>query len=459
VFAGNFYTQLGDVGSDAGNSPVQFQVNGAQLLMSSAGYLWVWNSVTLSQAFYNNGTGMVNTSGTAVTLSTGSPFDASQVGSYIRIAGVSYLISAFVDAAHITLSTSAGTQAGATFYVLTGGSLPIYVQAAQSAFLDSYFVALPPNSKTFNISALQDGTNWNPLDFGRKSAFPDNIAAILADHEELWLFGSETTEIWRDTGNANFPFQRDPGAFIHQGIRAPFTAVNLANGVAWIGGDVRGAPIAWRAEGYIPQRVSTHAIEAAWSEYSTITDAVAFVYVQDGHQFWVIHFPAANATWVYDATSATWHERGWWNGTTMDRARYSTHGYVFSEHMVGDWSNGNLYKLSPDIYTDAGTAIHRVRTAPHLSQEELWTFYSRFRLAMMSGPNPTLAWSDDLGQTYNTPRAGSARRISSTSDGGTQVSEWRRLGRARDRVFSVTITDAVQVALTSAYIDLTGGNG
>jgi hypothetical protein len=123
---------------------------------------------------------------------------------------------------------------------------------------------------------------------------------------------------------------------------------------------------------------------------------------------------------------------------------------------VGDWQNGKLYSLDPTVYTDAGTAIHRMRTAPHISDEEKWSFYSRFRLANRGGGAPTLAWSDDLGATFNTARAASSRRISS---GSTQLSEWRRLGRARDRVFRVEFSDAAQCVITGAYIDMSTGDG
>jgi hypothetical protein len=84
----------------------------------------------------------------------------------------------------------------------------------------------------------------------------------------------------------------------------------MGNGVAWIGGDARGNPMAYYCEGYIPGRISTHAIEEQWGGYSTITDAVAYVESRDGHLFWVIHFPTGNATWVYDLVEKSWHERG-----------------------------------------------------------------------------------------------------------------------------------------------------
>jgi hypothetical protein len=513
------YTLIGDVGTDAANTPVSFQVNGAQLLISSAGKVWCYDATGLSQVYYNDGYGTVTTSGTAVTWVSGSPFDSSQVGGGISINGTVYLIAGFTDATHITLASSAGTQTNVKFFVVAGASTvttssslgstvvvwqsgdqfsgvtagqqvvlngAIYtvssvqnsrqftlssspgvlfsaslsfaspVLGGMTAFLDSYFIALPPDSGAVYISGIQDGRTWNPLDFARKEGFPDNINAILGDHEQLWLFGTETTEIWTDTGAANFPFQRSQ--FINTGCRAPFSVAAIAQGVAWIGGDTRGNPIAWYAEGYIPQRISTHAIEAAWAQYSTITDAIAFVYYLDGHQFWQVTFPTANATWVYDRTEKAWHERGTWNGSSWDRHAAAFHAYAFGKHIVGGsyapFGAGNVYVMDPSLYSDAGIAIKRRRTAPYISNEENFTFFERFRLSMQTGITPTLAWSDDQGATYNTPRAAASRMIG----GSTSNSVWRRLGKARVRVFQVDISDAAQVCLNAAYIDATPGN-
>ena len=60
-------------------------------------------------------------------------------------------------------------------------------------FLDGYFiinrVPRPDLAATgqdpgrqFHISALYDGTLWDPLDFGIKEAAPDYINSILCDH-------------------------------------------------------------------------------------------------------------------------------------------------------------------------------------------------------------------------------------------------------------------------------------
>ncbi|MFE1676613.1 hypothetical protein ACFMJE_18460, partial [Acinetobacter baumannii] len=67
--------------------------------------------------------------------------------------------------------------------------------------------------------------------------------------------------------------------------------------------------IVYRAVGYTGKRISTHAIEYAIQSYSTITDAIAFTYQQEGHSFYVLTFPTADKTWVFDVSTELWHER------------------------------------------------------------------------------------------------------------------------------------------------------
>jgi len=514
VFSNNTYNLRGDIANDG--NPVQMFPNGNQLFVVSAGQAWVDTGTAVIPAIFPNrfGTVSVDTTGLIVTWLSGTQFDASMVGGIIYIDsapftvtsytsatvigisepaqttgsatyqmalavtgtatsngtttltwasglqfddampgqtisfnGSNYLIATFVDATHITVNATIATHAATAFSI----TQPVY--ALQGAFLDGSFIITPAFSKTMYSSAPNDGTTWDLLNFAKKEAYPDNIAAILSDHEELYVLGTQTSEVWRsDPSNTSFGYSRDPSAFMHRGCVAPWSLVHIGDGVAWLGGDPRGWTVAYRATGYVPARISTHAIEAVWASYTTTADAVAFTYQDEGHEFWVISFPSGNATWVYDATAGAWHRRGWWNGASWDRTRQAFHGYVFGAHYVGDWQNGNLYIQSTGVYDDNGTAIYRQRAAPHLNTEHLWTFYSAFELLTELGNNSTfiLDWSDDGGVTWH---AG----VSITSAAATARYVWRRLGRSRDRVFRITMTAAAKQSIVSAYIQLQAG--
>ncbi len=542
------YTTRGDVGNDGKPAQIFQSSSAGQLFVVSDGQAWIDTGSGPTQALYTDGTGTVDTSGTAVTWDSGDyfttdgtitgPLDTGLVGNPFVIGSTTYIVASVNSATSITLTATAGTQTGAVY------NSYYYVTASSGAFLDSYFIAVKPDSIQFNISAAGDGTSWNPIDFASKEAAPDQLVAVFADREQLWLLGAQTIEVWQDTGSAGFPFQRFQGGFIPRGLAAIASVVKLGGndgqeGIAWIGADPRGRVCAYRGVGGTAMPVSTPPVEAAWSGYSTVCDAVSFVWASDAHEFWVIQFPTAGKTWCYDAVEAAWHELATWNGSTNVAWRVSSHGEAWGLHLAGDATTGNIYTLSLAVYTDNGQPIVRQRTAPHLSEAELWTFYSRFRLALLGGtaswsgtvntsataitratgayftydatatgavnqqlvgqtiviggtaytvasvadashlavtatagthsgsawsiafnaPDPTLGWSDDLGITFNSARAGTARRISSSSDNANQMTEWRRLGRARDRVFQVLMQDPVQIALTGAFLEATSGNG
>ncbi|MGH7447901.1 MAG: hypothetical protein ACRELT_10105 [Longimicrobiales bacterium] len=341
-------------------------------------------------------------------------------------------------------------------YLHDGTTLTEVVNARTGAYLDGYFIVNPPETpKRFYHSKQLDGTDWNELDFATKEGYPDNCVSILADHSELWLFGDETTEVWRNEGDIDNVFRRDPGAFIHHGSVAAWGPVNVYGGVGWLGGDARGRVTALYAEGFRPVRLSTHAIEAKWGKYSTVADAISYSYTENGHTFWVITFPTANATWAYDFTTKMWHERA--SGADLDRHRGRCHTYVFGKHLVGDHTTGVVYQMSSELLDDAGTAIVRMRRAPHITNEQKNIFFHSLQLDMEVGggsdPEVTLAWSNDGGYSFNTAKtqtAGSAGEYSKRVI-------WRRLGKGRDRVFEVRSSAAIKHAWVDAYLNLTAG--
>jgi hypothetical protein len=350
------------------------------------------------------------------------------------------------------------------------GITPV-LAAAQGAFLDSYFVITPPGSNQLQVSAPLDGTSWDAADIASKESYPDNIGALFADHEELYVMGESKSEVWQAPGaDPNFPFQRVPAACMSEGIAAPASMCGFLDGVAWIGASLRGQPVAYYAQGFQPQRVSTHAIEQVWATYSTVADAIGFSYELDGHELWQLTFPSGDATWVYDRTASLqfgkpmWHERNSWDQVTMayHRFRGVCHAYVWGKHWVGDFATvgpqaGMIYELDSDIYSDNGQPIQRQRTFPHLCAERLRQFFSKFQVDMETAQggvplSVTLEWSDDGGITWIT-RGTAATSATKTLD---RVVFWQ-LGSAEDRVFRLTIAGAGRTTLLAAYLDSFAG--
>ena len=200
---------------------------------------------------------------------------------------------------------------------------PDFPGAVTVGYVNGYFVFNEPNSQRVWVTELFDGSSVEPLSFASAEASPDNVVSLIIDHKEIWIFGTNSTEVWYDAGQPDYPLAPIQGAFLETGCAAPYSVAKMDNSVFWLGSDARGFGMVYRARGYQPQRISTHAIEYAIQSYGTISDAIGFTYQQDGHMFYVLTFPTANVTWVYDAATQMWHQRGYMDSVTGQLKRHT----------------------------------------------------------------------------------------------------------------------------------------
>jgi hypothetical protein len=273
-----------------------------------------------------------------------------------------------------------------TTNVLTRIENEAFYGADRVGFIDGYFIFNKPNTQQFYISGLYN-TTFDGLDFASAEGAPDLLISLLVDHREVWMFGESTTEVFYNSGDPDFPIERMQGAFLEHGCAARHSVAKLDNTVFWLGKDANGAGTVWRANGYTPQRVSTHAVEYAIQGYSQMNDAIAYTYQQDGHAFYMLTFPEANKTWCYDVSNNAWHERSYRDPATgIDgRHRSSCLMYFGGKHIVGDFADGRIYHLDPDYFTDDGDPLISVRAAPVLSNSSKRLFHRSLQIEMEEG--------------------------------------------------------------------------
>jgi hypothetical protein len=225
---------------------------------------------------------------------------------------------------------------------------------SMGAFVDGYFLALQAQTDRFQISALENGLSWDPLDVAIVSQTTGIVRALVPVHREVWLLGTSMTTVWADIGDADFPFAPIPGAFIQQGIGSLFGWAVVDNTLYWHGQNEAGGRVAWAAQGYTPQRISTHAVEFAWAQYPRMDDTICWSYQDRGHAFVAWYVPTAETTWVYDVTTQAWHERALWDPTNLIWTPHLArcHTFAYDKHLVGDRQSPAVYVLDPDTYTD-----------------------------------------------------------------------------------------------------------
>ncbi len=412
---------------------------------------------------------------------------------------------------------------------------PDFPGAVNVGYLDGYFVFNEPNSQRVWVTALLDGLSVDPLDFASAEGSPDGLVSLIIDHREAWLFGTNSVEVWYNSGDPDFPLTRIQGAYNEIGCIAPYSVAKMDNSVFWLGADARGQGIVYRANGYQGVRISTHAVEFAIQGYGNLADAVGYTYQQDGHTFYVLNFTDADTTWVFDAATGSWHERAGFRNGDFKRHRGNCHARFNGVPIIGDYENGKVYEFDLDIYADDGqtqkwlrswralpTGANDLKRTTHhslqidcetgvglpgndrfdsfgsilledsghillendgtiintgllgtelleeITTEDGDTIYvtgydgstSGFLLlegegSIVLGANPQLMlrWSDDGGHTWNGERQVSMGRVGQY---GARVI-FRRLGmtlKLRDRVYEISGTDPVKVAIMGAELQI-----
>lgn len=347
---------------------------------------------------------------------------------------------------------------------------PDFPGAVTVGYLDGYFVFNEPSSQRIWVTSLFDGTSIDPLEFASAEGSPDGLVSLIIDHREAWLFGTNSVEVWYDAGLVDFPLTRIQGAFNEIGCVAPYSVAKLDNGLFWLGGDARGTGIVYRANGYTGQRVSTHAVEWQIQQYADISDALAYTYQQDGHAFYVLVFPSANATWVFDVATGAWHERAGLDNGVFTRHRSNCQMAFSNKIAVGDFENGNVYAFDLDVFADNGGPqkwLRSWRALPTGENNLKRSVQHSLQLDCESGnglnagqgsdPQVMLRWSDDGGHTWSNEHWKSTGAIGVY---GKRVF-WRRLGmtvKLRDRVYEISGTDPVKISIVGAELAISGTN-
>ena len=409
-----------------------------------------------------------------------------------------------------TVSASSTVAVAVTAYAINFSVLPSsdggFSGANNVDIVDNYFVYNRPGSQQWGSSDLGSPISPN-LSFGAKDGSPDNLVSLICDHREVYLLGETSSEVWSDVGTVPFPFQRIPGTSTQHGIASTFSVSRLGNSFAYVSRNNRGQGQIVQMNGYIPQRISNHAVENSLvNQY--INDAISWTYQLEGHEVYVVTFPSIGTnglTWAYDVASGMWHKWLYFGSdSTFQRHRGNCSASFQGMVLVGDYANGKIYELDKQNYTDDGQTVRRLRRAPHLVTDLQRQFFDEFQIQFQPGvgttglsqptgsifenspfiiyanqtftigplqtfviglqtavsgqttttnPQCMLRWSDDGGSTWSKEHWVSIGQMGKYKNRAI----WRRLGWARDRIFEAVVSDPINAVIVSANLKATEG--
>jgi len=408
------------------------------------------------ELFYNVGTGVWSTIQRGIVAADANPVTIHANGDagnqlWITSGGVGYVFD---------LLTNTLTVEGVPGTTVTMGS-----------FLDARFLYLDADTGAFYASALYDGTSWNPTMVAQSESGDPWRALIVTPDDLIRLLGETTGEVWANQGTLPFPFSQIREASSPFGIVAPFAwAVDTA--ISWVAQNAQGRPLIVRCPGYTPERISTHAIETALSQYTDLDLTIAFAYSERGHSYSVFTFPTGNETWCYDQSIQLWHQRAIWDpvNAVWNAYRPGCQMMAFGKQIVGDRLTGSLYEMSSAFHTDVTdggvesvTYIRRMRQAPRLSADQRRITIHSLQLVLDAGeglnlgqgsnPLVMLEIAKDGGKVFGNQRMESAGAIGAFD---TRV-RWTRCGQGRNPVPRFTVSDPIPWRVVDLLVDYSVG--
>lgn len=309
----------------------------------------------------------------------------------------------------------------------------------------------------FYTSAIDDGTTWSALDFATAEVDPDALVAVWSSNGQLILPGGQTMEFWGNSGALDFAFVALQGTATEWGLASRWSVAKYDNSIACLIKNRMGQVMVAKLNGYLPGKISTPDVDSIINGYANAADATAYSYMLGGHPMYVISFPSAGATWLYDGSTSMW--------TPLVSQGLTRHVGEFSFNLVGnpiiaDYNVGRLYRLDPTALTDNGVSIERELVSENVAQEDLSYFEVDcvrldmevgMGLAVGQGSNPqiSLSLSRDNGKTWGPDMWKTAGPVGQYR---TRV-EWRRLGTTREISCKFRLTDPVPLTIVSACLN------
>ena len=456
-------TALGTIGTTSGR--VSMSDNGTQIVLVDGTAAYCYTTATASAAPQT--VTVTTRSGTEATITTGAPHGLSS-GCIVTMAGNTpagyngvYTVTVtgtssftYVMNADPGANSVLGSYTITPFVQITSG-LP--ANPTTVAFLGGRFVFTHANMGRFYWSELYDGLIVNPLSYSNAETNPDPLQAVWASNGQLVLYGTKTTEYQGNSGALDSPFSSISGSSTEWGLAARWSVAKYDNSVAALYKNRMGQVMIARLSGYLPQKISTPDIDSIINSYSNVSDATAYSYMLGGHPMYVISFPSANATWLYDGSTSMWSPLKSL-GLLRHRGEF---GVSFnSKSMVADYSNGRIYIISAVNLTDNGDAIERSIVSENIQvgdMDRITVDLLRLDIQVGDGASNGQGSSPEIGlevsrDNGNTWGAQMMRTMGALGNYATRV-EWARLGEARSFVFRFTVTDPVQFTIISATVN------
>lgn len=326
----------------------------------------------------------------------------------LATSGYAYLARNNASPANICIVTSDGLIRFITSNSVTTPSISGAIPSSEFnsvISIDGFFLITCSGGDFYTTSV--DATTIDDLDFASASTNSDGLLRGVRRGPEAVLLGPKSTEFWRNTGAADFPFERvhsttfgcyaAPSAVVVSAATdAVIMAATNADG-AFIGIVMVG--------GYEAQKISPLALDRAIRDEPTLSSIRAFTHTRSGTTFYTI--TGSSFTWEYNLRTGFWHER---TSSGLDIWRIVDSVHFGGKTIYADYNAATLYQASSSLTPGSASQV-------------------------------TLRQSLNGGSTWHTTRT---KAIGGSGSERTRL-RFNRLGQAKEdgRVLEIAMTNAV----------------
>lgn len=321
-------------------------------------------------------------------------------------------------------------------------TLPAGVTCGNLAYLGGYGIFNQPGTGVFWITGPNDFSTVDALDFATAESSPDNLVTVFTNHNELWLAGTATTEIWQLSGGSDFPFTPYTNAQIERGTSAALSYGSEDNTLFFLGDD----KIVYRADGYRPMRVSNAAVEDAITGVSAtaLAGANCHLYTWRGSKFLTLTF-GSELSLQYNIGTGLWNRAktfgyDYWNVIGSNGHR--------SDYLLTIAGISQLAKVNKDeggILFRGGVSAPGYASNKRMTVAEFYLDAEVGRAALGVEPQVMLRCALD-GETFGNERV----KTLGTTGAYRNRAVWRGMGQGRKPVLEIGVTDDFEFTITSA---------
>ena len=292
-----------------------------------------------------------------------------------------------------------------------------------------------------DFTNVNDPTSWATGNEFEAEARPDPVVAVHDNTNELFAFGTRTTQAYAPDPTTKIAVSRTMSV----GCGAPYSVIPMDTAFAWL--DDRRRFIISDTRQIEP--ISTPAMDGVIAGLTTTSDCWGFRAKLASYDLLVWLFPTEKRGFCYEAGTKTWMDWRTWSGGAWAAPYITAHAYWPEKnlHLVGN-ATGQIGLLSLDVTTE-GNDLLTIEGITGFSNRDTPLRKQNLRVTgivkrgigadlsptVPAAPEFQLSWRDDLGAFCQPLR----RSLGVVGDNSATV-EYRNLGIYETRQWRVTAT-------------------